>query len=57
MISANRGRCLDVAYERYLVQVALRQAAGTDFGLDTDASWPQLQQCADKVSAWLEEQR
>jgi HEAT repeat protein len=41
------------ALERYLLQQALRAAAGTDFGLDTDASWPRLLEVADAVSKHL----
>lgn len=41
------------AYERYLLQQALRDAAGEDFGLDTDAPWAKLLECADRVDAWL----
>ena len=42
------------AHERYLIQTALLAVAGDDFGLDTDASWPDLKATADRVSAWLE---
>lgn len=41
------------AYERYLLQQALRDAAGEDFGLDTDAPWAALLACADRVDVWL----
>lgn len=42
------------AYERHLLQLALRDAAGTDFGLDTDAPWEDLARVADAVDRWLE---
>lgn len=42
------------ALERYFVQRALLHTAGTDFGLDTDASWPDLEQAAARISAWLD---
>ncbi len=41
------------AYERYLLQQALRDAAGEDFGLDTDAPWDAMLACADRVDSWL----
>lgn len=41
------------AYERYLLQRALGDAAGQDFGLDTDAPWDALLACADRVDAWI----
>lgn len=41
------------AYERYLLQRALLDVAGQDFGLDTDAPWDALLACADRVDAWL----
>ena len=43
------------AFERYLLQLALRDAAGQDFGLDTDAPWDELRDAADRVDAWLRE--
>ena len=45
------------AHERYLIQTALLAAANDNFGLDTDASWPDLEATADRVSAWLESGR
>lgn len=42
------------ALERYLLQRALLRAAGDDFGLDTDASWPDLEAAAQRISDWLE---
>lgn len=42
------------ALERYLVQRALLRTAGSDFGLDTDASWPELEQATARVSEWLQ---
>lgn len=42
------------AYERHLLQLALRDSAGTDFGLDTDAPWSELSRVADAVDRWLE---
>jgi hypothetical protein len=45
------------AYERYLLQRALRSVAGQDFGLDTDAPWQRLAECAERVDTWLESQR
>ncbi len=41
------------AFERYLLQLALRDAAGEDFGLDTDAPWDELRNAADRIDAWL----
>ena len=41
------------AYERYLLQSALRDVAGTDFGLDTDAPWDALLACANRIDDWL----
>ncbi len=41
------------AYERHLLQLALRDAAGQDFGLDTDAPWDRLLATADRVDRWL----
>lgn len=43
------------AHERYLIQRTLRHTAGTDFGLDTDASWPDLLASADRIAVWLQE--
>jgi hypothetical protein len=42
------------AHDRYLLIDALRDVAGTDFGIDTDAPWPLLQAAADRVQAWIE---
>jgi HEAT repeat protein len=42
------------ALERYLVQRMLQQEAGTDFGLETDASWPDLEEAATRITTWLE---
>ncbi|MGE3171042.1 MAG: hypothetical protein AB7O97_00350 [Planctomycetota bacterium] len=42
------------AYERYLLITALRAVANGDFGLDTDASWPMLEQAAARVDEWLQ---
>lgn len=42
------------ALERYLLQRALLHAAGEDFGLDTDASWPDLEATTQRISQWLE---
>ena len=41
------------AFERYLLQRALVDAAGQDFGLDTDAPWDALKAAADRIDAWL----
>lgn len=41
------------AFERYLLQLALRDAAGQDFGLDTDAPWDGLRDAADRIDAWM----
>jgi hypothetical protein len=41
------------ALERWLIQQALRATAHTDFGLDTDATWPRLLEVADQVSKHL----
>jgi len=43
------------AYERYLLQQALRAASGQDFGMDTDAPWDELLAAADRIDAWLKE--
>lgn len=42
------------AYERYLLQLALRDAVGSDFGLDTDAPWAELERVANAIDAYLE---
>jgi hypothetical protein len=41
------------AHERYLIQRALRDVRGDDFGLDTDAPWPALEATAAQVDAFL----
>jgi len=42
------------ALERYLLQRALLRTAGDDFGLDTDASWPDLEAATQRISQWLD---
>ncbi len=42
------------ALERYLIQRQLLRTAGTDFGLDTDAPWPDLERVTERVTRWLE---
>lgn len=44
------------ALERYLVQRMLLRDAPTDFGLDTDASWPELEAATARIVAWLDPQ-
>jgi hypothetical protein len=41
------------AHERYLIQHALRQVHGDDFGLDADAPWPALVAAADRIDLFL----
>lgn len=45
------------AYERHLLQLALRDIAGQDFGLDTDAPWADLSRTATAIDLYLQTSR